>query len=231
MLKWVKHSTVFFLWVANLAFAQPKNIQLEYAVTRDGKPFAVVKESFTQEGKQYRILSTTKGIGVYALFGERVITSEGEVTTQGLKPMRFELHRGDNAKKSLLANFDWPKKTLNMQSKGKIKTVHLLQGTQDLASYAYQFMFSPPLKSEIKVAVTTGKKLNQYKYKVANRGLVVKAAGIDYKTVHLTNVLLEDKDKKELWLSEQHSYIPVRYRLIDENGDNLEQTLTKLHVE
>ena len=61
---------------ASLAQALPKTVQLEYDVARDGKLFARVKESFTQNGKQYRIQSVTKGVGIYALLGERKLTRD-----------------------------------------------------------------------------------------------------------------------------------------------------------
>lgn len=217
--------------IAHMAFAGPlpKNIALEYEVTRDGKPFAKVKESFTQDGSEYRIESITKGIGIYALFGERKLSSMGSITAGGLKPLRFELQQGDNANKTLRTDFDWATNALNMQVKSKVKTAVLEKGTQDLASYVYQFMFSPPLSEEVKVTLTTGKKLNQYYYKVAERGIAIKAMDTDYKTTHLVGV--ESKDKKELWLADAQYYLPVRYRVQDENGATLEQTLTKLHVE
>ena len=219
------------VFCANLAFAQPKSVQLEYEVTRDGKPFATVKESFTQDGKQYKIESITKGIGVYALFGERKLSSTGEITAQGLKPMHFELHQGETGRKSLITDFDWAKNTLNMQVKGKTKTAVLEAGTQDLASYAYQFMFTPPLKDAVNVALATGKKLNLYQYKVAERGVVLDAANAQYKTTHLVSTKAEDDSKKQLWLAENQHYLLVRYRQLDENGATLEQTLTKIHVE
>ncbi|MGB7815301.1 MAG: DUF3108 domain-containing protein [Methylotenera sp.] len=220
--------------LAQPAFAQPKSILLEYEVTRDGKPFANVRETFVNDGKLYRIESITKGIGIYALFGERKLTSKGEVTNDGLKPSHFELHQGDNAKKSLITDFDWVNNTLNMQVKGKIKTAILEKGTQDLVSYAYQFMFSLAQKNEskpdeVKVSLTTGKKLNQYQYKIIERGLMLEARNASYKTLHLSSA--EGPDKKQLWLAEEQFYLPVRYMLTDENGATLTQTLTKIHVE
>ena len=235
--------TIIFLCFLNMSLAQaspenaksenskPRHVQLEYEVTRDGKPFAIVKESFTQDGKEYKIESITKGIGIYALFGERKLTSVGEVTALGLKPMHFELHQGDSARKSLIADFDWAKTVLNLQVKGKTKTALLEAGTQDLASYTYQFMFTPPLKNEVNVALTTGKKLNQYQYKVAERGVVLDAANMQYKTTHLVSTKAEDESKKQLWLAENQYYLLVLYRQLDENGATLEQTLTKIHVE
>src|SRR5688572_30439862 len=156
-----------FLFGANLASALPKNIQLEYDVSRNGEQFAKVTESFTQTGKQYHIQSVTKGLGVYALMGERVLTSTGIVTKTGLKPVHFELQQGKRAKKALIADFNWDKNLLAMQVKGETRTEKLEPGTQDLASYVYQFMYSLPQKNvskpdEVTVILTTGKKLNQY---------------------------------------------------------------------
>jgi hypothetical protein len=230
MLKLAQMIALFFLGTS-LAFAYPKNIQLEYDVARDGKLFAKVKETFTQNGKQYRIKSVTKGIGVYALMGERTLTSTGTVTKEGLKPGHFELHQGKSTKKTLIADFNWAKSTLTMQVKGEKKTEVLEKGTQDLASYLYQFMFNPPTKSEVKVTLTTGKKLNHYQYKVMARGLKLDFAKTSYKTLHISNEAMAGDDKKQLWLAQDQYYLPVRYKLTDEDGDSFEQTLTKIHVE
>lgn len=234
MLKLIQLASYWVFITANIVMAQdagitPKNIQLEYTVTRDDKPFANVHETYVQNGTQYRIESITKGIGVYALFGERKLISEGVVTDIGLRPSHFELHQGDNAKKSLITDFDWANNTLNMQVKGEIKTAVLQKSTQDLSSYAYQFMFMHPIKDNINVSLTTGKKLNVYQYKITERDVMLETGQVSYKTLHLTSA--EGKDKKQIWLAEDHYYLPVRYTLVDDNGATLTQTLTKLHVE
>lgn len=219
------------LLYASVACAAPKNIQLEYDVSRNGKLFGRVKESFTQNGKQYRIKSVTKGIGVYALMGERVLTSTGEVTKEGLKPSHFELHQGSSAKKTLIADFLWSKNTLNMQVKGETRTEKLALGTQDLASYAYQFMFNAPTKDAVNVSLTTGKKLHTYQYKVLAKGVKFTLGKQSYKTTQISNEAAAGEDKKQLWLAEDKYYLPVRYTLTDEDNDNFEQTLTKIYVE
>ena len=216
---------------ASAAQVLPKSVQLEYDVARNGKPFAKVKESFTQNGKQYRIQSVTKGLGLYALLGERVLTSIGAVTKEGLKPSHFELHQGKSDKKTLLADFDWGKGKLIMQQKGETKTEILTKGTQDLASYGYQFMFNLPIKDEVKVSMTTGKKLNFYQYKVMARGLKLDVGKTSFKTLNISNEASAGQDKKQLWLAEEQYYLPVRYKLTDDDGDIFEQTLTKIHVE
>ncbi len=234
-------SLAFFLSVSSIAFAQqtvtppntlPKRIQAVYEVTKNGQPFAKVHEQFVVTDNAYKIESVTKGIGVYALFGERQLSSVGEVTAQGLKPARFELQQGDNAKKSLSADFDWAKQNLTMTVKGKVKEAGLAQGTQDLASYAYQFMFLPvPLKDAVNVTLTTGKKLNQYQYKINPELEVINSAGVQYKALHLVPPEQNKPETKELWLATEHYYVPVRILMIDDNGQKLEQTLIELHVE
>jgi Protein of unknown function (DUF3108) len=234
----LRFKTIIFLYclfqislVEAAATIYPKNIQLEYEVSRNGKLFGHVKETFTQNGKQYRIKSVTKGVGVYALMGERVLTSNGEVTKAGLKPSHFELHQGKSAKKTLIADFVWTKNTLNMQVKGETRTEKLMAGTQDLASYAYQFMFNPPLKEEVNVTLTTGKRLNTYRYKVLAKGEKFAVGKSNYKTIHISNEATGGEDKKELWLAEDKYYLPMRYILTDEDGDSFQQTLTKIYVE
>ena len=118
-----------------------------------------------------------------------------------------------------------------MQVKGELKTEKLEPGTQDLASYVYQFMFSPPTKDNVNVSLTTGKKLHQYQYKVIARGVKVDAAKASYATTQISNNAGADDDKKQLWLAEEQYYLPVRYTLTEEDGNNFEQTLTKIHVE
>lgn len=215
-------------------FSPPKLIQASYVVTKNGMPFANVHERFVVSGHDYKVESITKGIGVYALFGERKLISTGELTSQGLKPNHFELHQGDNPKRALFADFDWAKSTLHMLVKGSPQDVELTAGTQDFASYAYQFMFMPaPLKDAITVTLTTGKKLNQYQYKVNAEPERLDLAGTQYKTLHLVQ---QDQGKpqaesKELWLAVEHCYVPVRIMFFDENSAKFEQTLTELHVE
>jgi len=212
--------------------ALPKRIQAVYEVTKNGQPFARVHEQFAVADGKYKIESVTKGIGVYALFGERVLTSSGEVTAQGLKPARFELRQGDNPKKALLANFDWIKQNLSMTVKGKLKEAPLTAGTQDLASYAYQFMYLPaPLKNAITVNLTTGKKLNQYQYNINPESETITGVGVKYKTLHLVPPAQDTQETKELWLAADYHYVPVRILMVDDNGQKLEQTLTELHLE
>jgi len=228
------------VWAAT-AVAAPKSVSLVYEATRNGQPFATVTESYKQENGRYRIESVTKGVGVYALLGERRLTSEGDVTANGLKPSHFELRQGSNERKFLFTDFDWAANTLTMKIKGKPTTVPLEKGTQDLTSFAYQFMFTPPQGDALVLPVTTGKKLRIYNYTVVERDAPVDLPAGKFKTIHLTNASKNDpeqqtdkqsaNDEKELWLGREAYSLPVRIVMYDDGGAKIEQTLTSLHVE
>jgi hypothetical protein len=217
-----------------LAAELPTRINASYVVTRDGQEIATVTERYEVKGDHYQVESTTKGIGIYALMGVRKLTSTGKVTAQGLKPDHFELHQSNSAKKTLLADFDWVKNTLTMNVKGVNREATLSQGTQDLASYAYQFMFLPrPPKDHLTVTLTTGKKLNTYEYQNNEPQGTLVVDGKSYKTVHLvpSNQPAGQVETKEMWLAANQNYLLVRFIMVNEDGEKLEQTLTELHVE
>lgn len=223
---------IFFVLVsANLAWSSPKEITLNYQASRNGKPFANVVETFRQTGEQYQLESITEGVGLAALFGKRVLRSEGVVSANGLQPKHFEQHQGDNEKRSVYADFDWDANRLNLKNKGHVMSEPLMKGTQDLLSFLYQWMFSPPAADEINWPVTTGKKLRVYHYKVLgqNEDMTVEAG--QFKVVHLINAGNDEKGgEKEFWLAKDRFYLPIKIIQRDEAGNVIEQTLTSIQV-
>ena len=227
----------FALWilagilVATTTLAAPKQVTAIYSVTKNGQPFAKVIETFKQEGGSYLIDSVTEGTGVYALFGKRRMVSKGDVTPEGLRPRHFDQLLGDDQRRAQSVDFDWSARIMVTKAKGRISNIPLSEGTQDLLSYAYQFMFRPLLDGEISLPVATGKKLRVYQYKVAEKYLNVETATGTFKTVHLVNSVTGGSESKELWLGMDEPNILVRLLMKDENGIQVEQTLSSLHVE
>jgi hypothetical protein len=214
------------------AVAAPQKVTAVYEATREGKPFATVTETYRQDGNNYHIESVTAGIGVYALFGKRRLTSEGEVTVDGLRPTHFEQQQGSDAKKAVLAEFDWSAGKLALTAKNKTTTVDLAPDTQDLASFSYQFMFRSPTGTEFTLPVTTGKRLRIYQYTVSGRDETLEGVLGGIKVMRLTSVA-KDKggDEKELWLASDKHHIPAKIVFRDENGAKIEQVLTSLTFE
>ena len=198
---------------ANFVWAAPKQITLSYQATRNGKPFANVVENYQQIGETYKIESVTDGVGLAALFGKRVLRSEGAVTTEGLQPKHFEQHQGDNEKKSVYADFDEQTNQLSMKTKGVVTVEPLIKGTQDLLSFSYQWMFSS-IADEMTLAVTTGKKVRSYRYKVVERDVNLSLEAGQFKAIHLLNANPDGKgNEKEFWLAVDQLYLPIKIKI------------------
>jgi Protein of unknown function (DUF3108) len=208
--------------------ATPKRIQVTYALTKDGQLFAHTKETYARQSMQYQLQSTSKGVGVYALLGERKLLSSGNITSAGLQPVHFESLQSKNTSKSLINDFDWKQKKLRMQIKGELTEVPLEMGTQDLLSVMYQFMFSPPTHQPIILPVTTGKKLKVQRYQVNFSSPNIQTEAGEFKVVELTNA--DDSDTKTIYLAVDKHFIPVKI-VMKEDGKVLEQTVTKLKFE
>lgn len=217
------------LFVAQAAIAAPQQIKAVYHATRNGQPFATVTETYTRDGGKYKLESLTEGIGVYALFGKRRLYSEGEVAEGGLRPAHFEQQQGE-PRKNISADFDWATNQLTMKYKGKTGNAQLETGTQDILSYAYQFMFKPPQGEEVAMPVTTGRKMRVYRYRVTAHDEAVTTEAGKFSAVHLVDAEPDD-DQKEIWLGAEAHHLPVRITMTDENGVKTEQTLISLHVE
>ena len=227
---WFRILSAFFVlfFVTTSAYAVPKKMILIYEVKRDGKLFANVTETFSQDGKSYSIQSVAKGIGIYALLGERKLISRGEVTKAGLQPIHFESLQSKKASKALINDFDWKNHVLNMQIKGEQEQQPLETGTQDLLSIMYQFMFVPPKGSMIKVPVTIGKKLRTHEYQVKAKPTLLNTRAGSFKAIELANA--GNPEEKKIYLAVDQRYIPVKIELREDDA-TIEQIVTKVKFE
>ncbi len=227
-----RYALLFLLILALPGLAAPKTVSLTYQLLRNDKPLGQVTETFQQQGNQYKIISIIEGTGLMALAGKRVLTSQGNVTSEGLQPIRFEQRQGENEQKSVVSNFDWSKGELTVKSKGNTYTQSLLKGTLDLASYPYQWMFNPPNSQDISVMLTQGKKVREYRYRMIEQDVILMLNNQSYQTVTLTNSGLTDaSEEKIISLSRQHEYLPVRILIRDQNGSVTEQVISHIQIE
>jgi hypothetical protein len=91
-------------------------------------------------------------------------------------------------------------------------------------------MFSPVL-DEMTLAVTTGKKLRNYSYKVLERDVSLSVDAGQFKTVHLVSANPDGKaNEKEFWLAADRFYLPIKIIQRDDGGNVIEQTLTGMQI-
>lgn len=217
------------LWVC-VAQAAPLQVNAAYTLTRKGQQIGTVGETFRRSDGRYQLESVTTATGIYALFakGKIRLVSSGEASDKGLRPLHFEHHRGSDPAKLIQADFDWEKMSLTFRFDSKTEAAPLQPGTQDRISLLYQFMFAPPAQKDIRLFMTTGKKLNPYHYKLVGTEKITTPAG-QFQAIHLIKQRTADEDGTEIWLAKSRQYFPVRIVIEEREGGKLEQNLTSLN--
>ena len=181
------------------------------------------------DGHNYQLKWLTQGRGLAALiFPDLLQTSEGVLIKTGLQPSKYMYQFGNKADKTRTANFDWPNKIATLQTAKGEQAVDLDEGTQDLLSFMYQFMFVAPLQT-MQIPIATGKKLAVYDYSFEGEVNITSALG-ELKTMHIVHSGGESDEKTELWLAIDYQYVPVKIRKIEKNGDVVEMLVTRINT-
>ncbi|MBI1174820.1 MAG: DUF3108 domain-containing protein [Sideroxydans sp.] len=217
---------------APLHAAPLAQIHARYDVFKSGLKIAVIDETFARTQDHYRIESVTKSYGLFALLKPETIriTSEGNVTAQGLQPLVFDYRREHDSDKNAHADFDWQAATLALADHSGKRSAALSAGTQDRLSAMYQFMFWPLQHTmQLKFDMTNGSKLDAYSYLVAPGERVDTPLG-RLETLYLASPPRASGGRTEIWLSRAHHNFPCKMVITEASGDKLTQTLTLLDL-
>ena len=211
----------------------PHRVSAEYAITMAGMKIGHVTESYARTGDQYAIQSITRSEGALKLFLDDQVTlrSSGTVGPAGLKPAHFEQHQARDGKRDIDATFDWKRGVLVSQFGGKTKEVALPAETQDRLSLMYQFMHLTPGASPMTVAMSNGRKVEQYAYRFIGEQRITTPAG-EFDTLHYARVNDNPRESRaDVWLAKDRSNFPVRVVFDDPRGVKLEQSLLSLQLD
>jgi hypothetical protein len=209
--------------------AMPKHVEIEFLVDYDGAS-AVERQNYQAFDDGHYVLSSTveaKGLLSLAL-SDLNQKSTGHVTPQGLRPDTFIYQYGKNSKKAQKASFDWVGKTLAMEVDDSKQSVALEDGTQDLLSFLYQFMFTPPL-DQFQLAITTGKQLKTYHYLFEGEEEIKTKLGTLH-ALHISKSSGKGDEKTEIWLAEDYHYLPVKIRKTNSAGKVIQNTINAIKI-
>ena len=180
--------------------------------------------------EQYHLESLMQASGFAALvIPDLLQTSDGFLSDRGLQPRKYLYQFGDKKNKTFSATLDWEANKLTLQSAKGVKELPLVEGTQDLLSFMYQFMFMPPLQN-MQLSITNGKKLGTYDYSFAGEEITATKMG-DLRTMHILRTTEDADEKTELWLALDYQYVPVKIRKTEKEDKVYELLATSLKTD
>jgi len=208
--------------VAPKTFVMPGSTRLKYNVTggKDSLTYHARAELlWLHDGKTYDARMEVSAF----MMGSRLRTSAGRVTAQGLAPNRFS----DKSRVELAAHFDHDRGRVTFSNGPEAP---LLTGAQDQLSLFIQLgalLAGEPGKYPVGTAISTqtvGPRAAETWVVTVEREEKLELPGGDLATVKLVrNPRREYDQKAELWLAPSLSYLPVRLRITQPNGDYVDQ--------
>lgn len=228
----MKKLLAVFLAVALPAFALPSEVTAEYQLTNKGITIGRVNETFSRKGDSYSISSVSRSEGILKVIYDEQITllSVGRVVASGLQPLQFDERRARDGKRDVNATFDWERGVMQSRFKGETSQHQLPRETQDRISMMYQFMHLKPSSGNLVIAMSNGRKVEHYTYRLVEEVRIATPMG-EFDTLHVERVTYSPKDSKaDVWLAKDHFNIPVRVVFDDPRGLRLEQNIVALQT-
>jgi hypothetical protein len=224
-------------WAMEDAQTLPQSVSATYKISRNGLLIGNVTEKFTRIGtNRYKITSTTRTEGIAALItkDELIVSSEGQISRDGLVPTLFSSARKKDTKRNFVSRFDWANKTIQReyQQAGAAQTesFQLTAGTHDRLSAMYQFMQARPSAMSIPVKMSQGKEAELYLYLKQGEPILITRAG-EFATIQYAREIKAGESKAEIWLAKSKNYLPIKIIFEDNKGNKLEQSLVDLVVQ
>jgi Protein of unknown function (DUF3108) len=208
----------------------PKHVELEFLVDYNGATAVERQDYQAFDDGHYVVSSIAQAKGLLSLaFSDLNQKSSGQLTAQGLRPDVYTYQYGSNSKKAQKASFDWTGKMLTMEVGDRKQTAPLDDGTQDMLSFLYQFMFTPPLQ-QFQLTITNGKQLKLYRYLFDGEEEIKTKLGT-LRALHISKSSGTDNQKTELWLAEDYHYLPVKIRKTDSDGKVIQNTINSIKMD
>ncbi len=209
-----------------------KKVVIDYDVRRSlgSSPVGAAKTIYLlEQDNHYSIRNEVEAKGFASLFywNKLVQISDGLITPEGLKPLNYHYQFG--SKIDNLAVFDWESKKIITSANGKTSEFEILEGSQDMLSFMYQFMFEPPL-TKMKIYITNGKNFKPYDYAFVGEE-IIETEVENLLTIHIAKFNYNNEERIDLWLAKDYRYLPIKIRKTEKDGSILDQTVKKIETE
>lgn len=207
---------------ATLANAErlPQSMRINYRVEANKFPYSLNAELLWQhKGANYDARL------VFSTFGQnRVQTSQGQITPQGLAPIRF----ADKYRSEVAAHFNREQSKVTFSA--NTPDAALLAGAQDRLSILVQLaalVASAPKRyppaTTITIQTIGPRAADTWLFTVGDNETLSLPGGEQATLKLVRNPRQEFDQKVELWLAPTLGYLPARVRITEPNGDFVDQ--------
>ncbi len=213
----------------------PKKIELAYTAFLGEQKFEVgpVNLNFTHDAGRYKLVVKGRGRGIAALLYPGTFTgeSEGQITSEGLRPDKFIEERG-NPDKRRETIFDHEKKLLRIPEKDPIP----FEGApHDALTWIVQFYFAAPKGDSLTFSVGTSRRMDVYTLTRAADETLDSPAGEVVAQVWKGGRKPEPDGKPNgsatFWLVPAWHYVPFKLKVVSPQGRSASFELTAVNAE
>ena len=206
-------------------FPTPTKLLFDVVGESKGIRYAAEGDLWWQhDGHNYQMRQEVR----HLLLGARTQNSTGQLSAQGLQPLRF----GDKYKQEQAAHFEREKSIISFSNNASSQP--LQEGAQDrlslLAQLASVMAGTPSLRQhgqQFQLQVASTRSADVWVF------VVEKTETLKLPIGTLSSLKLSRQPSQpyeqtiEVWLSPAHGYLPAKVRIAQSNGDSLEQLLRK----
>jgi len=213
----------------------PKKIELAYTAFLGEQKFEVgpVNLSFTHDSGRYKLVVKGRGRGLAALLYPGTFTgeSEGQITSEGLRPDKFIEERG-NPDKRRETVFDHEKGVLRIPEKEPIP----FEGApHDPLTWIVQFYFAAPKGDTVTFSVGSSRRMDVYTLVRGGDEKIDSPAGEVVAQVWKGGRKPEADGKPNgsatFWLVPAWHYVPFRLKMVNAQGRSASFELTAVNAE
>ena len=213
----------------------PKKIELAYTVFLGEQKFEVgpVNLSFTHDAGRYKLVIKGRGRGIAALLYPGTFTgeSEGQITSEGLRPDKFTEERG-NPDKRRETIFDHEKKLLRIPDKDPIP----FEGApHDALTWIVQFYFAAPKGDSVTFSVGTSRRMDVYTLVRSGEEKIDSPAGEVLAQIWKGGRKPEADGKPNgsatFWLVPAWHFVPFKLKVVNAQGRSASFELTAVNAE
>ncbi|WP_306478086.1 DUF3108 domain-containing protein [Methyloversatilis sp.] len=207
--------------------------KLEFDVFRGELAIGETRYHWVHDGRDYRMDQVTETTGLAGLLKPLRVEqrSTGEVTTDGLKPLRYASRATQGKATEEEVVFDWDGNRVMLRAGTKQSDHALTAGAQDMLSLWLEIIWRAQVGGDFDFTLATGKRYTP-RWFVPDPALGSLDTAVGRQLVRRLQARAQPGDNQiEVWLAPNLRWLPVLIRFTDRKGDVYDQRVRLIEYE